>query len=1475
MSQIRKIVESIASPSVHDLWLKDGVLYQFDTTGWVPINKITDEDLEALRKDVIDEITRSIGEDLAFKDDLQEIIKKINEEISNRETADDNLQDSIDNLTEALSKEQSDRKSEDSILQENIETVSNNLSEEIASREQEDENIRQSITTHVDDTSNPHKVTKSQVGLGNVDNTSDANKPISTATQQALNTKQDTLVSGTNIKTLNGQSLLGSGDITIDLSLYKVVTTLPTEDIDTNKIYLVLSTESEEANVYTEYVYVEDSWEKLGEYKAEVDLTPYLTKEEAADTYTTKEETVALQEAHDALQDKVEEAGGVYNYLENTIYPVWSFENAAGTQEDIEDTTIPSGIYHRITFTMDDSGGVYNYTSNTQKLLPNEDYSWSIMIRTSKEITLTIGREQTNGGNGNYGHKQVTIPANQWTIVTNTWTPTEVDLNLKVNTAFCIYSILPERFNDGDTLDIAMPMWVKGSLPKDYAVNPRDPNFAKYIGAMLNNGTDYKGNLNTLVQSGFYRVALESTNKPRSNSGGTLIVQARDTGGYSTQIYIEDTTGDIYSRGDNTGTASITTAWNRIINNSDTTNIITHLPKDGGMYSTYDEMLEAVNTESELKDDVISGYGIDAAPKIISVSYLDDRYNNICKTTIIQAVTGGQITQYWMDPFNILVREKKYPLASNEWTDLIPMTPGCYGDKTAVGLMTVEQKEKLESLENTPRTQRVIQLGTFENKTLAFAALNTEGEATDDPIDSAEVDSASKVMAISYYDNDKSKWMKGIVIQSSTDNYIVQTFHVGNQILVRSRMYPFNSHEWDNDWKEYLPNCFGDGNAGLMTYEEKLRLQSIDTDPKNQLAYGVSWNINDSSPLLNRIGNVDLHKQLPIQSGMKGCICRGKTLVYYLDPDDWRFKEGVDSITLDVTISEGTDGILGTSSVDKWTVPWNDGSMYNYMKLEDTNGDYGIYLVSHHASDTLTLHLDTLEESSDGWSDTARTITGCKVRFGSNLSGYDGTVEVEIPEFYLWSESEGDERKVYISTSKITSTAERIPHMFLDAFKATVLNTVPENMGYLSTLPVNSAISVVNTNTYCRGGSNSSSTDQYLEENPLRSNLGKPRSSVTRANMRIYAENAGKEILCYKYYKAIFYWLWVIEYANFNVQSSFNSSLTSEGFRQGGLGAGLVSLNGLNYNTIPIQPITPCGYSKEMGNSTGVKQAIIKPYTITYNQTPLYAWGMVRYQYYDSADHTNKYIVDGSGVSSSYTTTITAVHNTANAFGADNWCGDRVIEISGLTDGQTVIFNTGDIISTDGQHTIEIPKPISLTIKFGKIQESCNIVIKGISTSATEVTTNQATINTTRWRGIENPFGDTWTNLDGAIIVTTDENYTEKNVYTTTNSQYFGDDEEALSHMSISGKQIYKDGYIKSFDLGNTAEIIPNQVGGSTSSYMCDYNYVGGNSTSYRTLLVGGTATTGSTAGLGYFYSSHGVAYSWSSASLRCLTIIN
>jgi hypothetical protein len=62
-------------------------------------------------------------------------------------------------------------------------------------------------------------ITKSNIWLCNVDNTSDASKPISTATQNALDEKQPTLISGTNIKTVNSTSLLGNWNIAVQATL--------------------------------------------------------------------------------------------------------------------------------------------------------------------------------------------------------------------------------------------------------------------------------------------------------------------------------------------------------------------------------------------------------------------------------------------------------------------------------------------------------------------------------------------------------------------------------------------------------------------------------------------------------------------------------------------------------------------------------------------------------------------------------------------------------------------------------------------------------------------------------------------------------------------------------------------------------------------------------------------------------------------------------------------------------------------------------------------------------------------------------------------------------------------------------------------------------------------------------------------------------------------------------------------------------
>ena len=366
----------------------------------------------------------------------------------------------------------------------------------------------------------------------------------------------------------------------------------------------------------------------------------------------------------------------------------------------------------------------------------------------------------------------------------------------------------------------------------------------------------------------------------------------------------------------------------------------------------------------------------------------------------------------------------------------------------------------------------------------------------------------------------------------------------------------------------------------------------------------------------------------------------------------------------------------------------------------------------------------------------------------SVLDGTDGTVRVHIPKFYGKSGVEGTKRWVRMSTIKMDNTWIEIPEMLVDAYRSTVDTTV-------SATP--KAVSVVNTTAQFRGGGNRTANDTYLDTDAFRSDLGKPRTNISRANMRTYATNAGSEMLCYEYYKWIFYWAWVIEYATFNSQATYNAELTADGYHQGGLGPGITDWNNnangwSGYNG--TYPITPCGYCNDIGNFTGIKELVIP---------------------------------------------------------------------------ETVV----DESTTVPTKTFKVP----------------------------------------RWRGFDNPFGDIWTNLDGIILERTAANQ-PSSVYTTSNPSAFGDDNTAKGKMTVAGKEIASDGYTKDFDLGSKGEIIPSVVGGSATTYMCDYHWCNAASTSLRTLFVGGDAGAGGDAGLGYFLSHYGVGHVGSGVGFRTLNRI-
>ena len=132
--------------------------------------------------------------------------------------------------------------------------------------------------------------------------------------------------------------------------------------------------------------------------------------------------------------------------------------------------------------------------------------------------------------------------------------------------------------------------------------------------------------------------------------------------------------------------------------------------------------------------------------------------------------------------------------------------------------------------------------------------------------------------------------------------------------------------------------------------------------------------------------------------------------------------------------------------------------------------------------------------------------------------------------------------------------------------------------------------SVVNKTAAFRGGNNNADWD-----GTYRSLLGLPATSISLTNFRQYGRNRGTGWGCYDWnaHMAI-YWLFAIEYATLNSQKDFNSTLTAEGFHQGGLGPGVSGFsNWGTYNS--NNPIIPCGFTNSLGNNTGVVTFTLTP----------------------------------------------------------------------------------------------------------------------------------------------------------------------------------------------------------------------------------------------------------------------------------------
>lgn len=165
------------------------------------------EAINALQGELADDIAQEVVDrNSAIAAAKTELTTAINKEVSDRKAADTQVRTDLEAAVELVAEE---LRGADTTLQNNITKEVNDrkgeitrveklISDEAATRAQADTTVNAKVDSHIGNKSNPHGVTKAQVGLGNVNNTSDANKPVSTAQATAI---ADAKAAGTNAQT--------------------------------------------------------------------------------------------------------------------------------------------------------------------------------------------------------------------------------------------------------------------------------------------------------------------------------------------------------------------------------------------------------------------------------------------------------------------------------------------------------------------------------------------------------------------------------------------------------------------------------------------------------------------------------------------------------------------------------------------------------------------------------------------------------------------------------------------------------------------------------------------------------------------------------------------------------------------------------------------------------------------------------------------------------------------------------------------------------------------------------------------------------------------------------------------------------------------------------------------------------------------------------------------------------------------------
>lgn len=656
----------------------------------------------------------------------------------------------------------------------------------------------------------------------------------------------------------------------------------------------------------------------------------------------------------------------------------------------------------------------------------------------------------------------------------------------------------------------------------------------------------------------------------------------------------------------------------------------------------------------------------------------------------------------------------------------------------------------------------------------------------------------------------------------------------------------------------------------------------------NKLAYGVRCDsVNQATTACERIGNLELHKTLPIQSRFKVCIHKGKEIQYYCNPDNSRFvdfdndnnKDEINDVVFNINDRDVLSVIfwLGNSSggatslddeaTNNYYMVVTDARFLNYRWLyayvKITASDGNVYIGRIIKIDVSTKQA-TIELSQD--LDNVQPFTN--IELGCSINGYDGEIGVDTGgKFYQWSvDKDGAGNEVWQSLYKCVPYAREIKRHIIGIDRACVLNVAfnDAKWGWIGSLESNTAVNVINYHTNLRGGTNTTTFDKYLGVDSFRCQLGKARTNIPLATMRSYSQKTDGGQMLYKQIWEAIVWSYVIEYADFDAKKTYNSSLTTEGYHQGGLGNGVAGGNDLsNYNN--YEKFAPNDYTLALGNNIGIKTRAARQWSIRV-----------------AANHYwNNYTIDNSmltALDGSYKVlTIMNIMNPNtdyNIKASGNVVGGTVkYKITGLTGGQTVVFKRekGNLtITTDGTYDVEWgTSNVERKIYFNEFQSSCNIVIEILSAPSYNIIRgNQVAWNVPHWRGF-NVFwyGDISIIIDN--ILTKYDNTKKKLIF------YYTDDITKFSN-NISNKEHQIEGFgqvnqswIQEVKINNKGDIVPIRLI-TDNRYKNAYCYVYYDN--IRTAIIGGTANKHSNL---FCLANYGIEESWSYNGFVKVTILD